>query len=304
MFRKVVAMVLLIMFSFSTAAFAGAQEMTILEKINAVEKFFYGSEQTGALIERVNKLDKDVYGTGSQDSLAGKVDNLYNYIKNNSAESPSFLLSLNAVEWALNHEVTGLPAKIRLENVERTLFGNSTEGAFQLRLEKLLNVAYTNGRLNVESASAPKDMLVKIKMVSAVGTKTSRVGDIFSFQASQDVYSNGLLLIAKGAQGTGRVLKAEQAKNFGRDGELQLSFDSIEAVDGSVISTVLGDRAKEENKSLATAAGASIAGMAILGPVGIVGGAFVHGKDVSIPVGAEFYIQTKNDTEVIGLQTK
>lgn len=292
------------MFSFSSMVFAAGQEMTILDKVNAVEKFFYGTEQTGALVERVNKLNKDVYGEEDHDSLAGKVDKLYANVKSNSVDTPSFLLRLNAVEWALNHNVTSQPAKNRLESVEHTLFGNSTEGPFETRLEKLLSVSYSNGTINVSQATIPMDMLVKIKMITPIGSKTSRTGDIFIYQAAQDIYSNGVLVLPQGAQGTGKVLKVEQAKNFGRDGELQLNFDTLEAIDGTAIPALLGDKAKEENKSLATAAGASLAGMAILGPVGIVGGAFVHGKDINIPAGTEFYIQTKSETQVTGLLTK
>lgn len=304
MFRKLVAVAVLFMFSFSSLAFAAGQEMTILDKVSATEKFFYGTEQTGALVERVNKLDRDVYGEESHDSLAGKVDKLYTNVKSTSVDAPSFLLRLNAVEWALNHNVTSQPAKIRLEGVEHTLFGNVTEGPYETRLEKLLTVSYTDGVLNVNQTAIPMDMLIKIKMVTPVGSKTSRTGDVFVYQAAQDVYVNGVLVISQGAQGTGKVLKVEQAKNFGRDGELQLNFDTIDAIDGTAIPVLLGDKAKEENKSLATAAGASLAGMAILGPIGIVGGAFVHGKDVNIPAGTEFYIQTKSDLEVTGLHAK
>ena len=304
MFRKLVAVAVLFMFSFSSLAFAAGQEMTILDKVSATEKFFYGTEQTGALVERVNKLDRDVYGEESHDSLAGKVDKLYTNVKSTSVDAPSFLLRLNAVEWALNHNVTSQPAKIRLEGVEHTLFGNVTEGPYETRLEKLLTVSYTDGVLNVNQTTIPMDMLIKIKMVTPVGSKTSRTGDVFVYQAAQDVYVNGVLVIPQGAQGTGKVLKVEQAKNFGRDGELQLNFDTIDAVDGTSVPVLLGDKAKEENKSLATAAGASLAGMAILGPIGIVGGAFVHGKDVNIPAGTEFYIQTKSELEVTGLHAK
>ena len=304
MFRKLVAVAVLFMFSFSSLAFAAGQEMTILDKVSATEKFFYGTEQTGALVERVNKLDRDVYGEESHDSLAGKVDKLYTNVKSTSVDAPSFLLRLNAVEWALNHNVTNQPAKNRLEGVEHTLFGNVTEGPYETRLEKLLTVSYTDGILNVNQTTIPMDMLIKIKMVTPVGSKNSRTGDVFVYQAAQDVYVNGVLVIPQGAQGTGKVLKVEQAKNFGRDGELQLNFDTIDAIDGTAIPVLLGDKAKEENKSLATAAGASLAGMAILGPIGIVGGAFVHGKDVNIPAGTEFYIQTKSELEVTGLHAK
>lgn len=53
--------------------------------------------------------------------------------------------------------------------------------------------------------------------------------------------------------------------------------------------TVLGDKAKEQNKSLALAAGASAAGMAIFGPIGIIDGAFGHDQGVVIPIKRIYY---------------
>jgi hypothetical protein len=41
--------------------------------------------------------------------------------------------------------------------------------------------------------------------------------------------------------------------------------------------------------------------MVLLGPIGIIGGAFVHGKNIDLPEGTELYIQTKNDTTLYGL---
>ena len=40
--------------------------------------------------------------------------------------------------------------------------------------------------------------------------------------------------------------------------------------------------------------------MIILGPVGLVGGAFVKGNSVTIPVGCETYVQTAADTTLQG----
>ena len=72
---------------------------------------------------------------------------------------------------------------------------------------------------------------------------------------------------------------------------------------GTYVDTHVGEAAKKEMKSLAMAAGASLAGIAVLGPVGIVVGAFVHGKDVRLPAGTELYIQTKADTTLYGVVT-
>ena len=39
------------------------------------------------------------------------------------------------------------------------------------------------------------------------------------------------------------------------------------------------------------------------GPLGIVAGAFVHGKNIDLPAGTTLYIQTQSDTTVYGVQT-
>ncbi len=139
--------------------------------------------------------------------------------------------------------------------------------------------------------------------MTPLSSKDSRSGDSFSYVVAEDVFDNGVLTIAKGALGQGRVKAVNQARNFGRDAKLELSFDRVEAVDGTVVDTLLGDKAKEKTDSVAKAAGASAAGMVILGPVGIIGGAFIHGSNVVMPADTELYIQTKTTVSFYGIQT-
>lgn len=303
--RKMLIYMLVMLFAMTgLAAAQGASEMTVLDKTAAVEKTLYGSEQTGSLLERVTKMEKDMYGVETKDALVAKLDRIYNYVRENSAAMPSFSLKLNAVEWVLSHNITTQPAKSRIESLERIMLGNVASGSFDGRLDKLLKLAYPGGQLDVASVAVAKDTLVRIRIVSPLDTKSSRVGDPVTFQASDDVYVGGLLVIGKGAYGTGRVTKVEPARNFGRDAKLEVTFDSIDSLDGNKVDTLLGEKAKEETKSLAKAAGATFAGMVLLGPIGVVGGAFVQGQDVTIPAGTELFIQTKADTELYGIKVK
>ena len=41
--------------------------------------------------------------------------------------------------------------------------------------------------------------------------------------------------------------------------------------------------------------------MVVLGPVGIIGGAFVTGKSVNIPAGSTTFVQVKADTDIQGM---
>ena len=99
------------------------------------------------------------------------------------------------------------------------------------------------------------------------------------------------------------VTKVKQARNFGRDAEVVIDFQALRAIDGTDVEMLLGQESKEKMESMAMAAGASLAGMALLGPIGIIGGVFIKGKNVNLPAGTELYIQTKNETSLYGLST-
>ena len=71
--------------------------------------------------------------------------------------------------------------------------------------------------------------------------------------------------------------------------------------DGTEISVFVGELAEQQAKSYAGAAGAAIGGMIILGPVGVVGGAFVKGSSVTIPAGSVTYVQTTKDITMQGV---
>ena len=105
------------------------------------------------------------------------------------------------------------------------------------------------------------------------------------------------------AKGDGVVTKVSQAKNFGRNAEIELDFKYLTAVDGRQLNMVLGEESKKSMEQLGMAAGASVAGMLVLGPIGIIGGAFVQGKNIDLPEGTELYIQTLNDEVIYAIPT-
>ena len=306
--KKIMAIITLVMLIVSMlavpAAAQSAGELTVIGKLAAAEKSIYGASQTGSLIDRITKVEQDLYGHETRDAVLPRVEQIYTYIFDASEHTPSVLIKLNAVEWTLTHRVSDSAIKARIEKLEETMNGAPGKGSLDGRLDKLLNLAYTDGHLEVVPAILVKDTLVKIKTLSTLNSKQSRVGDSVALGIAEDVFIGGVLVLPKGAVGTGKITEVRHAKNFGRDAKLEISFDNVRAVDDRSVTTFLGDKAKEETKSLAKAAGASVAGMVILGPVGIIGGAFISGKEAEIPIGSQLYIQTKEDVEVYGIRVK
>ncbi len=287
-----------------TPALAAQLEQTPLEKIGAVEKILYGTEQEGSLVERTTKLEKELYGLPGREALMAKVDRIYAYVRDSSSGSPSLIFKLGALEWSLTQSVGKGPLKPRLESLERTVSGVIGTGSIDARVSRLMTITFSNARLQTGTVTLPKDTLVKIKLITPLDSKKNKTGDSVEFEVAEDLYAAGMMVLPKGAAGAGKLTKVEQAQNFGRDAKLEVNFEKVTALDLTIVPTLLGEKAKKETESVATAAGAGFAGMILLGPIGVVGAAFVHGKNITVPAGTTLFIQTQADMELTGLIAK
>lgn len=301
LFRIMLSFVLIVTtVGMSTAAAAIPDDMQ--GKLADVERAAYGGVQTGPIIERINRLEKDFTGTHPSGSIMERTDVLYDMMFNND-RGPSVLTQLNAVEWSISKKVSMEPVQKRVGDLETQIAGKQTEATYLARIDKLAGYAYGSKPIPLTQIALPMNALVKISTVTPINAKNLKAGDLIEFQAAEDIMDNGMLLFAKGAPGLGVVQKVSQAGNFGRDAKVVIDFKQLKAIDGTEVDMVLGKESQKMMESMAMAAGASIAGMAILGPIGIIGGAFVKGKNINFPAGTELLIQTKADTSLYGLET-
>ena len=302
-FRKVCSMFLsAVMLASSMSMAAAATPATVQDKLAMIEKDTYGVEQTGAITERINKLERDYNCAHRSCSMIARVDARYRELYANGW-SPSTLAELNAIEWNIDHEVSMNPVEKRVADMEMSINGKTSEGTYDQRIKSLAKLSFGSETLPVEQVNVPANTLIKVALVDPVNAKNLKAGDIVRFKVAQDVIVSDHLVFAKGAPGEGKVQKVEQAKNFGRNAEVKIDFYKTKAIEGTDVETLIGAEAEKEMKNLAMAAGASLAGMVILGAIGIIGGAFVKGQNIDLPEGTEFYIQTKVDTLFYGVAT-
>ena len=283
--------------------FAADLNLPAADKVAAMERTLYGTEQSGSMIQRMDSLEDDVYGTVTSDAIISRIDNMYDYLQGTPDNGEaSFATRLNVVEWRINESMSGGPAKTRIEGAEKLLYGEVKTGSLSERVEELLKLAsYQDGVVPVQEVVLPKDNVFKIAFTNEMSTKQSRQGDLVTFKAADNLYVGDVLVIPKGATGVGKIKKVVQPGIFGKDGRIDIEFTNIYAVDGTPINLFVGELAKQQAESIAGAAGAVIGGMIVLGPVGLVGGAFVKGNSVSIPVGCETFVQTTEDTVIQGV---
>ncbi len=283
--------------------FAADLNLPAADKVAAMERTLYGTEQSGSMIQRMDSLEDDVYGTVTSDAIISRIDNMYDYLQGTPDNGEaSFATRLNVVEWRINESMSGGPAKTRIEGAEKLIYGEVKTGSLSERVEELLKLAsYQDGIVPVQEVVLPKDNVFKIAFTNEMSTKQSRQGDLVTFKAADNLYVGDVLVIPKGATGVGKIKKVVQPGIFGKDGRIDIEFTNIYAVDGTPINLFVGELAKQQAESIAGAAGAAIGGMIVLGPVGLVGGAFVKGNSVSIPVGCETFVQTTEDTVIQGV---
>ena len=253
-------------------------------------------------MERMESLEDDIYGApDASRNILDRIQSTYDYVCGTNGGNGSFLQKLNAVDSRFNAQITSGPAKTRIEDLESTIYGQAQGGSLNQRLDRLVETAYSGGQVPVESVVLPKDSLVKIEFTSPLSSKTARIGDPVSFKVADNLYVNDVLVLSKGATGVAEVSKVVQPRSFGRDARIDVKFSHVFAVDGNKVPIYIGKLAKQEAKTAAGAAGATIGGMIVLGPIGAIGGAFVTGQSIVIPEGSTTYVQVVQDQNISGI---
>ena len=291
----------------SVPAFAtkdGSPDLVATDKLTTVEYQLYGTAQMGSLMARTESLEADIYGEANTGMpILDRIDRLYEYIRGTSEDegNANFLLNLNAVDAKFNQRLTEGPAKTRIEKLENMIYGQANGGSLSGRLNTLIKAGYPDGTVPTETVTLPKDSLLQVEFTKELSSRTAVAGDPIHYVLADNVFVNDVLVLPKGARGVGEVKKVVQPRSFGRDARIDLEFSHVYAADGSVVKVTLGELSKQKAKTAAGAAGASIGGMIVLGPIGAIGGAFVTGGQVVLPEGSKTYIQVNEDKNITGI---
>ena len=302
--RKLLSLIagLVLCLGLTTSVFAEGASLVASEQLDAVETALYGTHQSSSMMERMESLEDDIYGAPEASrNILDRIQSTYEYICGTNGGNGSFMQKLNAVDSRFNAQITSGPAKTRIEDMENIIFGQVQGGSLNQRLDRLVETAYNGGQVPVESVVLPKDSLVKIEFTSPLSSRDARPGDPVKFRVADNLYVNDVLVLSKGATGVAEVAKVVQPRSFGRDARIDVKFSHVFSVDGNKVPVYIGKLAKQEAKTAAGAAGATIGGMIVLGPIGAIGGAFVTGQSIVIPEGSTTYVQVVEDQTVSGI---
>lgn len=277
---------------------------TVLEKTQVLEQTVYGEPQDGAVVDRINQLDETVYGTGftgNSQTLSKRVDSLYDSLEG-SGTNISLREEMDALEYTYQNSINAGSLVDRVEKMERSVNGRISTGPLEKRIISLKTKVYGgNVKLTNQVGTLASNQVFKVMLNDTLSSKTNQLGDTVYFTVAENVMDGNVLLVPAGTVGTGTITTLKKARSFGRNGALDITFDSIPAIDGTEFTAVQGEDAKNKTKSEIKAAGASVAGAVLLGPVGLVGGAFIKGKNVEYSAGTIVYVQPQDSVSIQGL---
>ena len=306
-FKRLSSLFLIIVF-ICTSVFAQfswaaeASQATLLEDLSQIEMAIYGTIAEKPLIERVEYLEKELVGRTLPGTITSRTKQLKEFIISGTPEEPSVIFKINASQWMLEEKNTPEPLIVKIENLENVLFGKTSDDFLAMRAESIFGVCFKEGKPQVENVIIPEGTLVPIRFLSTLNSKNNKTGETFDFQINENVFLDNKLVIPANSIGLGEITKAKKATILSRPGKLELEFKLVSTLDGTSLSLILGEKAKEENKRVYVAVGAGILGLIILSsPVGLVFGALVPGKNVKIEEGTEMFLQVKEDTTVVTL---
>jgi len=83
------------------------------------------------------------------------------------------------------------------------------------------------------ATSVPAGTGMVIKLNEALSSQSAKVDQVFTFTVDRDAFSDGMLVIPKGAQGQGHVAAVSAARIGAKAGSLTLEFDWVVSADGA-----------------------------------------------------------------------
>ena len=263
--------------------------------LEKVESIVYGAPGSGGLLLRLSKIERDLFGMELPGSLTERQTALENFVEKENSGQPSLLFKAAVAEWVTLRKVnTSLPFAERVDELERTLEGEPQTGPLSARLERIISKLMPNG-VTSEAVTVPASTVIKSKFVNTLTVRNVKKDDVVALEVVEDCVSGGMLVAARGNRLFACVTKVKLPRSFGRPSEIGVEFQDIEFLDGTTTHVFIGPESKkamELDSATIGAAGASVAGAVLLGPVGLAGGFLVRGSDKQIKEGTQVFVET------------
>lgn len=145
------------------------------------------------------------------------------------------------------------------------------------------------GNVAKNHAYIPQGTSFQLELVDPISSKKSKEGQTFRLKMIENIMINGVVVIPKDQEVTGRITKSRKNGLFGRKGRLEFSIPSVKTVNG--IEVPLG-------ASVAGVGHSDGGAVAVAALVTVVGGLFMKGTNVYYEPGQIFEVSVAKDTDL------
>ena len=140
---------------------------------------------------------------------------------------------------------------------------------------------------------------VRLRLNRNVSSADAHEGDSVDFEVLEDVAANGVVVIPKGSVAIGTVTEAQPKRRMGRAGKLEIVLDYVRLADTEKAAVRAVKDAKGGSHTVGMTAGIVATGLLFFPAAPFF--LFMHGKDITVPKGAEVTAYINGD---VRLETK
>lgn len=137
---------------------------------------------------------------------------------------------------------------------------------------------------------------VKLRLSRNVSSADAHVGESVDFEVLEDVASSGILVIPKGSTAIGSVTEAQPKRRMGRAGKLEIVLDYVRLGDTEKAAVRAVKDAKGGSHTVGMTAGIVATGLLFFPAAPFF--LFMHGKDITVPKGAEVTAYINGDVRL------
>ncbi len=144
-----------------------------------------------------------------------------------------------------------------------------------------------------------KGTQVDLAFDQALSSKSAKVGQNVKLHVINNVQVDGKTVLKRGTGVVGVLTKVDKRKRFGINASMQITLNPVMSTTGQKITLAPRTKGQPIGGTRGNmAAGASAAGAVALGPLGLVGGYFVLGKQVNIKPGDKLETEVTSDVKI------
>lgn len=139
-----------------------------------------------------------------------------------------------------------------------------------------------------------EDTPVRIKIARTMSSKDAKVDERVDFEVLEDVKIGDVVVIERGAMAIATVTEAHPKRRMGRAGKLRMNIDYVRLTSGDKV-PLRAVKGGSGGNHIAAMTGAMVATGIVFFPAAPLF-LFMHGKDITIPKGAEVTAYVAADT--------